>query len=71
MKKKTNLKFYRDKYGMTPFEFATKIGISVSLYYKLESEVKTPSYRVIVLFKKAFPELSIEEVFLLDGTVNQ
>lgn len=44
-------------------QMAEKIGVSASYYYKLESGIQSPSYEFLVKVKKAFPKISIDEVF--------
>jgi putative transcriptional regulator len=56
------LKAYRESQNKTPKQMAKAIGVSESSYYKIESELRDPTYRFIRKFKSAF-NVSAEEIF--------
>lgn len=58
-----NLKTYRISLNLNQKEMAQKIGVSASYYYKVESENQNPSFEFLSKFKKAFPKISIDELF--------
>jgi len=57
------LKQTRIKENFTFKEMAEKIGISESLYQKLEYGVRTPSIKVIHKLKKIYPDLDTNIFF--------
>lgn len=57
------LKQIRTNENLTSKEMAEKIGISESLYQKLEYGVRTPSIRVIQKLKKTYPSLDTNIFF--------
>lgn len=59
----SKLKEVRKQYKFNQKEMAREIGVSASYYYKVESCQQNPSYVFLVKVKKAFPQISIDEVF--------
>jgi putative transcriptional regulator len=57
------LKAYRENIGKTTQEMADIIGISDSLYVKIERGERNPSYGFLKKFTVAFPHLDIEKLF--------
>ncbi len=58
-----SLSEFRKSNKLTQVEMADRIGVSYSLYTKIEIGIRNPSYNFIVLLRKTFPELNIEEMF--------
>jgi len=56
------LKTFRESQNKTPKQMAKEIGVSESLYYKVESGLREPTYRFIKKFKTAF-HVSVDEIF--------
>lgn len=52
--KRTGLKIFRIRQGLTQKQMAKKLGISESHYSGIEQGVQNPSYTVIESFTKAF-----------------
>lgn len=42
---------------------ADQIGVSASYYYKIEAGQLNPSFTFMEKFKKAFPQVSLDEMF--------
>lgn len=57
------LKNFRNDRGLTVPEIAQKIGVSKSLYEKIELDVRKPSRQFTTKFKKAFPEFDVNIFF--------
>ena len=57
------LKDYRDKLGKTTNQMAEIIGISDSLYVKIERVERNPSYGFLKKFTVAFPDIDIDRLF--------
>lgn len=57
------LKDFRNDKSNTLDEMASKIGVSKSLYEKIEYGDRTPSAKFIKKFKEAFPEVDINIFF--------
>ena len=57
-----NLKQYRESLNKSPKEMSSEMGICVSLYYKVESGLREPSYSFLKKFKEAF-KVSVDEIF--------
>lgn len=56
------LKKYRENINKTPKEMSSEMGICKSLYYKVESGTREPSYDFLKKFKQAF-KVSVDEIF--------
>jgi putative transcriptional regulator len=56
------LKQFREKLNKTPKEMSSEMSISKSLYYKVESGLREPSYCFLKKFKEAF-KVSVDEIF--------
>ena len=56
------LKRFRENLNKSPKEMASEMGISKSLYYKVESGLREPSYCFLKKFIEAF-RASVDEVF--------
>ena len=63
MKHREQLKKYRKDLGHTTQAMADKIGVSLSLYEKIERGARNPSYQFITKFKEAFPSADIAALF--------
>ncbi len=50
----SKIKHFRENLGLTPEDMAEKLEISASYYYKLESGLRTPSFKVLQKYKAAF-----------------
>ena len=57
------LKSFREKQGLTHGEMAEKLGISKSMYEKVEYGDRGASVQFIKKFKKAFPHIDINIFF--------
>ena len=57
------LKNFRTDRGLTVSSMANKIGVSKSLYEKVELDVRKPSREFTSKFKKAFPEFDVNIFF--------
>lgn len=53
---------YRKSINKTVSEMAATMGISKSLYYKVESGLREPSYDFLKKFKETF-KVSVDEIF--------
>lgn len=60
---KKNMRDFRQKKNLSMLEMSKKIGVSLSLYEKVELEQRTPSFKFINKFKKAFPEADTNSMF--------
>jgi len=56
------LKTFRESQNKTPKQMAHTMDVSESLYYKVESGLREPTYRFIKKFKTAF-NVSVDEIF--------
>ena len=63
------LKKFRTDKGMSREQMAEKLGVSLSLYDKIEFEARTPSRNFLNRFKQAFPEFDMN-IFFSDDTNN-
>ena len=57
------LKEHRERMGKTTYQMAEIIGISDSLYTKIERGERNPSYGFLKKFTAAFPEMDIDKLF--------
>ena len=55
---------FRKEINKTQKEMAEILGISISLYEKIESGNRNPSYSFLVKFKKVFPKENLDKIFL-------
>lgn len=58
-----NIKDFRISLNLNQKQMAHKIGVSASYYYKIESGQQNPSYEFLKKLKKAFPNVSVDEIF--------
>lgn len=63
MKRLIRLKEFRDGLQRSSREMADIIGISLSLYEKIERGARNPSYHFLLKFKAAFPTADIGWIF--------
>lgn len=54
---------FRNLNKLTQKEMAKKLGITPSMYSKLELGLRNPSYDLLFKFKKVFKNASIEQIF--------
>jgi putative transcriptional regulator len=59
---------FRSETNQTQKDVADKMEISLSFYQKIESGDRNPSYNFLCVFKKVYPNQSIEEIFFGDKT---
>lgn len=64
LKKRDELKEFREDQGLTQQEMADKLKISLIQYQFIELGRRNPSFKLLVLFKKIFPKGNIEKIFL-------
>lgn len=57
------LKDFRAKHGYSREQMAQKLGISLSLYNKVEFDARTPSKNFLDRFKKTFPDFDMNIFF--------
>lgn len=57
------LKEFRNSLNLTTAEFSNKIGVSKSLYDKIEAGVRKPSREFTTKFKKVFPQFDVNIFF--------
>lgn len=62
--KDSKLKQFRKHLKLTQRVMANKIGVSSSYYNKIENGFQLPSFDFLYKLKSAFPEVSIDEMFL-------
>ncbi len=61
---------FRKNLNKTRKEMAEILGVSKSLYEKIETRERNPSYHFILNFKKTFPTADIERIFFMQ-TINE
>lgn len=54
---------FRNLNKLTQKQMADKIGITLSMYSKIELGARNPSYSFLVKFKKAFKNASVDSIF--------
>ncbi|HBI91261.1 MAG TPA: XRE family transcriptional regulator [Terrisporobacter glycolicus] len=54
---------FRNLKKMTQKEMATKLGVTLSMYSKLELGLRNPSYKFLVRFKKTFKDVDVDSIF--------
>ena len=59
----TKLSQFRNSNNKTQKEMAELIGVSKSLYEKIEAGGRGTSYNFISKFRKTFPKVNIDEMF--------
>lgn len=64
LKKRNELKEFREEQELTQQEMANKLEISLIQYQFIELGRRNPSFKLLVLFKKIFPKANIEKIFL-------
>ena len=64
----SNLAVFRKKQNKTMNEMAMILGISNSLYVKVEIGQRNPSYSFLTKFKEAFPTADIDKIFFTQNT---
>ncbi len=64
MEKRDNLKEFRENQGLTQQEMADKLEVSLIQYQFIELGRRNPSFKLLVIFKKIFPKVNIEKIFL-------
>lgn len=57
------LKRFREGKRMTQRQMASKIGVSLSYYRKIEQGESNPSYQFMKKLKVAFPKASVDKLF--------
>ena len=62
--KNQNLVDFRTEKELSLRDMATKIGVSLSFYEKIEYGQRTPSYNFLIKFKNAFPDSNTDYIFL-------
>ena len=58
-----NLIKFRHEQNKNIVQFARSIGVSRDVYYKIESGERTPSYKFLCKFVKAYPDANIIDIF--------
>jgi len=58
------LKSFRISLGLTILEFADGIGVSKSLYEKIETGDRKPSRQFTAKFKKKYPQFDVNIFFI-------
>jgi len=58
------LKEFRNSLGLTLVEFANEIGVSKSLYEKVESGFRKPSREFTTKLKTKYPEFDVNSFFV-------
>ena len=58
------LKQFRNSLGFTAIEMAEKIGVSKSLYDKVESGARKPSREFTTKLKEVFPQFDVNIFFI-------
>ena len=58
------LKDFRNSLNLTTQEFANTIGISKSLYDKLETGARKPSREFLTKLKKKYPQVDVNIFFI-------
>lgn len=54
---------FRNINNLTQKEMANKLGITPSMYSKIELGLRNPSYNFLVKFKQTFKEVNIDSIF--------
>ncbi|MFB5250889.1 MULTISPECIES: helix-turn-helix domain-containing protein [Bacillus cereus group] len=57
------LKIFRQNKGLSQVKFAQKIGVSQSMYEKVERGYMKPSRNFMGKLKKTYPEANIDSIF--------
>jgi transcriptional regulator with XRE-family HTH domain len=60
---KSTLVDFRNSKKMTQREMSSKLGITLTLYSKVELGIRNPSYNFLKKFKNTFKEADIDEIF--------
>ena len=64
MLKREKLKNFRLQHKLTQQEIAEKLKISLVQYQYIETGRRNPSFKLLENFKKAFPKINIDKIFL-------
>lgn len=54
---------FRNLNKLTQKEMAKKLGITPSMYSKIELGLRNPSFELLTRFKQVFKDVSIEQIF--------
>ncbi|WP_250673514.1 helix-turn-helix transcriptional regulator [Paraclostridium ghonii] len=54
---------FRNLNNLTQKQMADKIGVTLSMYSKVELGLRNPSYDFLVKFKKVFKDINIDSIF--------
>lgn len=54
---------FRNLKDLTQKEMATKLGVTLSMYSKIELGLRNPSYNFLVKFKQVFKEVNVDSIF--------
>ncbi|CEN80968.1 DNA-binding protein [[Clostridium] sordellii] len=54
---------FRNINNLTQKEMATKLGVTPSMYSKVELGLRNPSYNFLVKFKQTFKDVDIDSIF--------
>ena len=54
---------FRNLNKLTQKQMAARLGITLTLYSKIELGLRNPSYNFLVKFKQAFKEADVDSIF--------
>ena len=54
---------FRNLNKLTQKQMAERLGITLTLYSKIELGLRNPSYNFLVMFKQAFKEADVDSIF--------
>ena len=54
---------FRNLNKLTQKQMAERLGITLTLYSKIELGLRNPSYNFLVKFKRAFKEADVDSIF--------
>ncbi len=63
----SNLRSFRNTTGLSQDNMARKLGVSLSMYEKVERGNAKPSRGFMEKVKEQFPEVSIDEIFFCNN----
>lgn len=58
---------FRNLKNLSQKDMAALIGVTLSLYSKIELGLRNPSYNFLTKFKTAFPDSDINKIFFSDS----
>lgn len=58
----------QDKHKLNDSELASKIGIDYSMLWRIKTNRNNPGQQFVARILNAFPDLTFEEIFFLDGS---